>query len=263
LSGADGWTVAAHSKRLGDPTMFDDYMAGLKPAKIIARMRDGANYAGWAREQIKVDCQKVDPASWMYMAAKRVQHGSSYKMGKGTMSNQILEDSWKYGDEIILVSPAECEALQILFFQRYPGIQVWHRWLEEQLKKSRSLTSANGHTRRFFGRPYDQATLRDAAADEPQNNTTFITNKAVRNLWNDTENRRDDGSLIIEPLHQMHDSLNGQFPIPSEEWAVPKIGNYFRITLVIAGEHVVIPFEGAYGSSWSPKDLIHIIPPLE
>jgi uracil-DNA glycosylase family 4 len=259
LSGADGYTVASHCKRLGDPTMFDDYAFGLKPAKIIARMYAGVNIARLTREEIKVECQKVDQGGWLYMACKRVQHGSSYGMGKITMSNQILEDSWKYSGEIVYVPPATCEDLKILFFQRYPGITVWHRWIGEQLRQTRSLTSANGHTRKFFGRPNNYDTLKEAFSDEPQNVTTYVTNQAVLQCWNDPENRRRDGSLIIEPLHQVHDSVVGQFPIPQTEWARPKIRSYFDNQIVIAGESVVIPYEGLYGESWGPEDLIHTI----
>jgi uracil-DNA glycosylase family 4 len=255
LSGADGWTVAAHSKRLGDPTMWNDYTAGLKPAKIIARMYEGTNVSKLTREELKVECEKVDPHSWLYMACKRVQHGSNYGMKKVTMSDQILEDSYKYGDEIIFVEPSVCEDLQILYFQRYMGVQVWHRWVEEQLKQHRSLTSANGHTRRFFGRPNDHDTLKQALSDEPQNNTTYATNVPILRLWNDRENRREDGSLIIEPLHPIHDALLGQFPKQRTLWSCEKIRTYFDNRLTIAGETVQIPFEGAYGDSWSPEDL--------
>lgn len=259
LSGADGYTVAAHSKRLGDPTMLDDYAAGLKPAKIIALMYEGVNVSKLTREQLKVECAKVDPNGWLYMACKRVQHGSSYGMGAATMSNQILEDSWKYSGEIVYVPPPTCEALKVLFFQRYPGIQVWHRWVGEQLKSTRSLTSANGHTRKFFGRPNDHDTLKAALSDEPQNNTTYVTNCAVLRCWNDPENKRRDGSLIIEPLHQIHDAVVGQFPITETDWALPKIREYFNNRINIAGESLVIPFEGAYGESWGPEHLIHPI----
>jgi uracil-DNA glycosylase family 4 len=259
LSGADGYTVAAHCKRLGDPTMLDDYTFGLKPAKIIARMYAGVNIARLTRDEIKVECQKVDPSGWLYMACKRVQHGSSYGMGKLTMSNQILEDSWKYSGEVVYVPPATCEALKILFFQRYPGITVWHRWISEQLKNTRSLTSANGHTRKFFGRPNDHDTLKQAFSDEPQNVTTYVTNCAVLKLWNDAENRREDGSLTVEPLHQIHDAVVGQFPKDQSDWSLGKIRTAFDNRIVIAGESLVIPFEGAYGESWGPEDLVHPI----
>src|SRR5215475_882167 len=258
-SGADGWTVAAHCKRLGDSTMLEDYLFGLKPARIIARMYEGSNVNILPRDQIKEDCKKVDDKGWLYMGAKRVQHGTSYDMGKLTMSNQILEDSWKYGGEPTFVPPNVCEDLQILFYQRYPGVQVRKRHIAELLKQSRTLLSANGHTRRFFGRPTDPQTLRDALADEPQNVTTYVTNMGILKLWNDPENREADGWLKIEPLHQMHDAAIGQFHQSIVEWAVPRIRYYFDNQIIIQGEPIRIPFEGGYGLSWSPSDLNHPI----
>jgi hypothetical protein len=98
-------------------------------------------------------------------------------------------------------------------------------------------------------------TVKEFLAHEPQSNTTWATNMAMLNLWNDPENRHPDGSLIIEPLHQVHDALCGQFPIDYTEWARTKIRSYFNNTLTIAGFDVVIPFDGAYGPSWG--DLPH------
>jgi len=253
LSGAEGWTVAAHCKRLGDSTMLDDYTYGLRPAKLIALMYQGHNLNKLTREELKVLSATItskEPNAWLYMACKRVQHGSNYLMGKNTMSNQILQDGWKYGDDIVYVEPRICEDLQVLYFQRYPGVQIWHRWVAEQVKNKRELTSANGHTRRFFGRPYDNDTLKQALADEPQNVTTYVTNNAALRLWNDRENRKSNGSLIIEPLHQIHDALNGQFPCHKVVWSVSKIRTYFDFYTTIAGQSIRIPFEGAYGRSW-------------
>ena len=115
------------------------------------------------------------------------------------------------------------------------------------------LSSASGQCRLFFGRrfgPDMHETVKEFLAHEPQSNTTWATNMAMLNLWNDPENRRPDGSLIIEPLHQVHDALCGQWPIAAREWARAKVRAYFNNALVIAGREVVIPFDGAYGPSW-------------
>ena len=56
--------------------------------------------------------------------------------------------------------------------------------------------------------------------------------------------------LIIEPLHQVHDALLGQFPKEHTSWAVSKIKSYFDNPIRIAGIELTIPYEGAYGESW-------------
>jgi hypothetical protein len=119
------------------------------------------------------------------------------------------------------------------------------------------LTSASGQTRIFFGRRFGtniHDTVKEFLAHEPQSNTTWATNLAMLNLWNDPENRRPDGSLIIEPLHQVHDALVGQWPVALREWAKKKVKSYFNNTLTIAGTELVIPFEGRFGRSWGQLD---------
>lgn len=257
LFGADGWTVAAHCKRLGDPTMYDDYMFGLKPALLIALMREGQGINNLSREQLLVmqaDMKKKlnDPnyRGVPYLGYKRIQHGGCYLMGDQTMSDQILEDSWKEFQEPLLVPPKVCGEVKTLLFQRYPGVHVWHRWVEEQIKNRRELVTAVGQVRKIFGRPNDHDTLKQLIAHEPQIITTYATNTAVLNLWNDPENRTADGLPCIEPLHQVHDAVCGQFPINRVDWSLPRIRRYFNNSLAIAGTTITIPFEGAYGTSW-------------
>lgn len=300
LSGADGWTVAAHCKYLGDPTMYDDYVFGLKPAKILCLMlRHGAGVSQKSREELKALSKQVSSEEWDYFACKIGQHGSSYLMGEKTMRDHIFIQS----EGKLLLTDKEVHDLQSLFFIRYRGIKQWHAAIQRRLAKSPVLTAASGLTRRFFGRKDE--ILGEALAFEPQANTTYATNKAVLNLWNDPENRgrildtvprlnpredilqrplhtgdgegvqkesgRADGerstmesvrasdvsshcvpscSLKIEPLHQVHDAVLGQFKKQDTTWAINKIKQYFNNTLIIANQPIVIPFEGAFGDSW-------------
>ena len=90
-------------------------------------------------------------------------------------------------------------------------------------------------------------------AFEPQANTTYATNLAMYRLWTDSSNRVNNNNnthLRIEPLHQVHDALCGQFKKDDTVWASGKIKSYFDNTLVIAGIPIVIPYEGGYGPSW-------------
>ena len=64
------------------------------------------------------------------------------------------------------------------------------------------------------------------------------------------ENRRPNGTFRIEPLHQVHDALIGQFDAEDLEWARVKIREYFNNPIKIAGTELVIPFEGGYGRNW-------------
>lgn len=253
LSGADGYTVACRAAELGDSRMLDDYNAGVKPAKVIALMHVlGAHVKNMSPAEIFALLKTTEFPQGLYDVCKAVQHGSNYLMGPNTMAKNILEKSFKKGSgtDMLFIPPALCKQLQALYFLRYPGIQLWHEDCRIKLLKSPYLTSPSGHTRRFFGRPNDRETLKQYLAHEPQHNTTFITNCAMRNLWTDPENRTSDNRLIIEPLHSVHDALCGQFDSVLSSWAASKVAQYFQVPITIGGHNIIIPFEGGYGPSW-------------
>jgi len=262
LSGADGWTVAAHCLRHGDSTMWDDYVFGLKPARILALMYEhGSAITKLSRAELLEKSKEVDDNGWLYFACKRVQHASNYGVQERTVQTQIMVDSYKKTGVPVYVDLKTCSALQRLYFFRYKGIYVWHQWAEREVFEGRNLTSASGHTRTFLGRRKtwdpkkrclvaDKDTWKEYLADEPQENTTYATKLALWKLWTDPENRVGGRKLKIEPLHTVHDSLIGQFHKRLTEWALPKIRTCFANVLHIAGIEVIIPFEGHYGTSW-------------
>jgi uracil-DNA glycosylase len=266
LSGADGWTVAAHCLRHGDGTMWEDYNLGLKPARILALMYEkGTEATRCSRDELKDRCKGVDDDGWLYFACKRIQHASNYGVQWATGVQQIAHDSYKMTGKPVWLNRQTFETLQRLYFVRYSGIYQWQNWCGAQVEDGKNLTSASGHTRIFFGRrksynpktrsvTYDHETWKEFLADEPQENTTYSTNLAMHRLWHDPANRYTgtDGKthLVIEPLHQVHDALIGQFPKVQTDKAVVAIRSYFANTIRVAGVEFVIPFEGKYGRSW-------------
>lgn len=244
LSGADSWTVAAHLAFLGEPTMLDDLLAGIKPAKVLALMRrHGAEINNLSRADLLKRCDEVKKSDWDYFASKIGIHGTCYLMGARTLGNKIFLES----EGNVHLTEAETKLLQGLCKTRY-RVPKWHNWTERQLALRPELQSASGHVRRFFGRRDE--ILGEALAHEPQINTTYATNLAMWRLWTDPDNKRPDGGLYVEPLHSVHDALVGQFPKAMTAWAVPKIREWFNNPIRIANKTLVIPFEGAYGESW-------------
>jgi uracil-DNA glycosylase family 4 len=241
LSGADGWTVGAHLSRLGDPTMLDDLRAGLKPARIICYMlRHGhTSLHGHTRSEIGQLIQEVKKEDWDYFACKQGIWGTCYTMGPLKLQTVILIQS----EGKINLSNGEVKEFQAAVHARY-HIKMWHDSTARALSRKSELTSASGHRRRFFGR--SQEVLGQALANEPQENTTYATNKAALRLWPLTPR--------IEPLHQVHDALVGQWKIEDTDWAISQIKQAFNNPLFIAGQQIVIPFEGQYGTDWALEE---------
>lgn len=266
LAGADGWTVAAHCARLGDPTMLEDYLAGLKPAKIIALMYfHGEKVNHWSRDEIRkaskginADTDKTSNPPYIYYASKRIQHGTNYRMGPAKVVNQIYLDTEGEVD----LSEDIAKVLQGYYLKRYRGVILWQDWVRRELVDKGYLLAASGSLRRFFGRKpvpgrKDSAaeeTVNQACSHEPQHNTTWVANTALLRLWQDPTNRRSDNSLIIWPCHQIHDAICMQWPTELREWAMGKVRSYFNNPVKIAGIELTIPFEGNVGPNWYDHD---------
>ena len=248
LSGADGWTVGAHLAALGDRTMLDDLLFRIKPAaRICYMLRHGnASLAGKSRPEIKELLKEVKGEDWDYFACKQGIWGTCYLMGPDKLGLVIAIQSegrrW--------MSRSEVKDFQNSVFAAY-RVKMWHASMERKLATKPELVAASGHKRRFFGRPGE--ILGQALAHEPQANTTYSTNLAMYRLWTDPENRVGN-KLRIEPLHQVHDALLGQFKIEDTEWAKIKIKQWFDNKIIIAGQPITIPYEGNYGSSWGTLD---------
>jgi len=248
LSGADGWTVGAHLAALGERTMLDDLLARIKPAQRIAYMLRHGNDSlrGKEREEIKQLLKEIKKEDFDYFMCKCGIWGICYLMGVDRLADLIFVQS----EGRIKMSRGDVANFRQAVYACYKP-DIWHKETEKKLSRQSyppKLTSASGHTRMFFGR-YNEI-LGEALANEPQENTTYATNKAALNLYRDPENRTDK-RLRIQPLHQVHDALLGQWPIADTAWAISKIKQYFDNTLIIAGQYIKIPFSGQYGTNWA------------
>lgn len=267
LRGADAWTVAADLAALGHPHMLNDLIAGVKPSKLLLRMLDILESHGDPSAiarlnsiDAKAECDKViipegmlpdgRPADWKYISMKRVQHGTNYDGKEETISDTIFKDS----DGAIDVLPSEIAKYQMLYKLRY-NTSARSQWMRKHLAETGGvLQTACGIRRRFFGIRtisfIDDDIIREALASEPQANTTYCTNLALKRLWDDLTNRRKSGALFVEPLLQVHDALAGQFPARLRDYAKQKLQEWFTNPLTIHGIRVVIPVDIKVGPNW-------------
>lgn len=252
LKGADGWTVGANLAALGDGTMLDDLRFGLKPASVLcyASRHGPASIIGKTRPELVELCREVKKSDWDYFAYKQCIWGFCYLMGV----KKAVQHVFNVSEGTVSVKESDMQLAKDMLFRRY-SIQLWHHAMEKKLFSQPyppKLVSPSGHVRMFFARKTD--IVGQALAHEPQSITTYATNRAVFNLWNDPDNRvilDNKCKLRIEPLHQVHDEMVVQFRKEDTEWAVGRIKQYFNNPIVIAGITVTIPYDGAYGTNWS------------
>ncbi len=254
LKGADGWTLGAYMAMLGDRTMLDDLLFGVKPAQVCAyilyKSADAYYRVAKDRPALHHEVQCITKEMWQYFVSKIGIWGYFYTMGPRALATNVFVQS--EGEHNL--SEKQAREFQNCIGLRYNARKLQDYFQNEITKRPYpfKLPCPNGMTRRFFGRKKE--ILGEVLAHVPQVVTTHATLLAASNLWNDPDNRiLVDGRVKfkVEPIHQVHDELVMQWKIEDTEFAKTKIKSWFNNTMTVANQKIMIPFDGAYGTAWS------------
>lgn len=176
--------------------------------------------------------------------SKKGGHGTNYYGTPRTMAKHL-----KVAVPII-------EEFQIRYFGAYPVIGTynprktdpknelpnWHNYVKNQLQESHTLTTMMGRQRQFFGRSFEDTTIREAIAFEPQSLTADIIDTGLLRLWR---------SRRVQLLVQVHDSILFQYPEEEEDeiipWALETLKVYFELK---KGRQFFVPTEAKTGWNW-------------
>lgn len=170
--------------------------------------------------------------------SKRGGHGSNYYGTPPTMARHLK------------VPPKLMEDFQHNYFETFPGIRRWHRWVAQQIQTTQVLTTPFGRQRHFFGRPNDDTTLREAIAFSPQSSTGDRMNLGLYRIW------RDMRSNSIQLIAQVHDAVYFQFPEGKvdEQEAVEQALKLIRVDIEHKGRTLIVPGEAKSGWNWGNYD---------
>lgn len=165
-------------------------------------------------------------------AAKRLGHGTNYYGKPPNMARQT---------HIELGLVVE---FQRKYFAAFPGIAEWHKWVRAKLLRDGYITTFMGRRRWFFGRRWEEETLRAAIAYEPQSSVADILNRGMLRVWQDFDE--------IELLLQVHDAIVFQYDEEREDEIVPKIMERLRVEVpLLHGRSLTIPTEAFVGWNWA------------
>lgn len=119
--------------------------------------------------------------------AKRLVHAANYGLGPRKFA-QIAEVPERMAKELLAA-----------YFRAFPRIQEWHRSIEQQIRKTRTLSNPFGRKRRFHDR-IGPDLYREAYAYIPQSTVADQLHRATRAIWA----RLPEGARIAL---QVHDSI--------------------------------------------------------
>jgi len=131
----------------------------------------------------------------------------------------------------------------------FPGIVRWWQWTATELQTKRELRTPLGRRRHFFGRPSDDATLREAIAFLPQSTTADRMNLGLWRVWR-YEPR-------VQLLAQTYDSITFQYKESEDEKSIiSNILQLIQIELKGPGPEFrsyVVPGEAKVGWNWGVR----------
>ena len=163
--------------------------------------------------------------------AKRGGHGTNYYGTPFTMAKHLK------------VEPKLMENFQAEYFRAFPGIKAWHHRVAQQIQTKGYLITALGRKRNFLGRRFDDSTLREAIAFEPQSIVGELLNLFLYRVWR--------SNLPVEILGQIHDAILVQYPKELEDAVVPKIIALGKTEVYFPCGTMIIPVSAATGWNWA------------
>jgi hypothetical protein len=268
LRGADGYSIAAQCKALGDDTMLLDLLANLKPVNIIVLLyTEGPHINKLSREELAIATKRVAKDSLaVYSDQAHLLRIYTYLMGARKMSEGIAEDSYAETGVPVVVSPKRCEEIMAMIDLRYPGIKRVQAQAAQAMMREGVLHTTVGWSRRFFGRKSAKTQVKGVWVEKPdrtthgawfstlpQFNTTYATKMGLARCGLTPTIRREDGSLRVEPLHTVHDSLNTQWKVEDHEFAKGKmLPVWLNNEFMVVNTKMVI--SGTYGPAGASRD---------
>jgi len=170
--------------------------------------------------------------------AKRGGHGTNYYGTPRTMA-------------IFLKLPTRIlEEFQEAYFSAFPEIPEWHLDVIARIQREGVITTALGRERRFWGRPDDAATHREAIAYEPQSLIGDIMNEGLIRAQDWLLKNAPECSMVA----QVHDA--GVFICPID--GIDTIAREIQTRLLVPVDfgslgEMVIPSDIMIGKRWNKK----------
>ena len=196
-------------------------------AKMVWRKRP---WTGVLKEDKKLAEEKFYREFSYRDMSKRGGHGTNYYGQPFTMARHL-----KVATEIM-------ESFQKDYFAAFPGIPAWHREVAQELQLQGTLTTPLGRRRFFFGRRWDDATLREAIANGPQSTVGDTLNLGLWRIWK--------AKGRVQLLAQVHDAVLLQYPEELEQEILPVLLKLMAVSIPFKGRVLVIPAEASVGWNW-------------
>lgn len=163
--------------------------------------------------------------------AKRGGHGTNYYGSPRTMAKHL-----KVTEELM-------KGFQDAYFTAFPGLRNWHHRVARQVQTQGYIITALGRKRHFLGRRFDEDTLREAIAFEPQSIVGELLNLFLWRVWKYVPS--------VQILAQIHDAILFQYKAEFEREVLAEVHERGRTEVKFSSGTMVIPTSAEVGWNWA------------
>lgn len=187
------------------------------------------------------DRDVVDKVTGMHTTMKKLRaigktvvHAGNYGMGPFMLQTILAREGFIFPFPV-------CRDLLLRHKGNNPHLLEWQRAIREEVRATRTLTSAIGRRREFLGRMNDNL-YRAAYAFSPQNTVGELTEITIQRCW--------DHIPDFLPLLNVHDEVVGQCLPDALPTVIPRIKEVSSYPLEIKGRILDIPVDFKTGPNW-------------
>lgn len=165
---------------------------------------------------------------------KTVRHATSYSAGPLVLANRLG------------IKLSEAKKLMEMYHKAKPELRIWYGHIQEELKKTRTLTNLLGRKHKFLD-AWGDSLFRSAYSFKPQGTVGDLLNMALKRLY--------DAQLEIpweiEILLQLHDAIYVQVKDEDIKRTIRLMRNCMRIPLEYNNEVFYIDCDFKVKTSWA------------
>jgi len=214
--------------------MFDDSFGLSKTEKAAYDIHKltYAQIAGISMDEVTKEQRSI---------GKTLRHGTNYSAGPTVVANRLG------------VTLAKAKEYIEMYHRANPALRMWHVQIQEELKRTRTLTNLLGRKHRFLDR-WGDSLFRSAYSFIPQSTIGDLLNLALSRFYNALPSFPFD----VTPILQLHDAM---YNLVKEEYvmdAIKEIRKYMLIPLYYNNREFTIDVDFKVKDSWADGEELDI-----
>ena len=238
LNRGESWVYAHLSE---DPELLRIHNEGLdfhaETASVISTAFGDPLTVDWIVKN------KEDLSYKIRYLGKKINHASSYRMkpfkGAASVNAEAEETN-------VTVTVAQFTEARQLWLEKYFMLPVWWKDIENQLDKTRTLTTPYGRIHQFHD-AWGESLFKSATAYVPQATSVDYLNRGYLKVYHLFEKEE---AWELKVIAQTHDSILIQYLTKHRDEVIQSVLDSLPSSLSIKGRDFCIPVEASYGNSW-------------